>query len=391
MRRNDGKPKRKARHTMPVFSFGFRDNPATEAFRHPIWNDERNATNYTVASLFTGCGGLDLGMTGGFWHNQSYYEHLPYDVIFAADNSQDAVDAYKLNLGNHISLVDLSDVAVALLPAADVLTGGFPCQDFSSSGTKSGFDGKRGQLYKVLAEYMKAHQPKIVIGENVPHLARLRGGIYLDTILNEFEAEGYSFDVWDLYAPDYGLAQSRRRLFLVGVRNDLVGFPVKPEPVFNDNYVSIDNCLSDLEFVSDESVTNQSQYFVATKASSGGGQGDHTNQVGKVAYCIRANSRGRIQFHYRLPRRLTVRECARLQSFPDEFVFPFSTQRNLKLIGNAVPPLLGHYVARSVADYLADQRLVRNISSLMNVEEVSNGISRHKSVPRQLSLLNTPA
>jgi len=391
MRRNDGKPKRKARKTKPVFSFGFRDNPATEQYIHPIWKDEKSAANYSVASLFSGCGGLDLGMTGGFWHNDSYYDHLPFDVVFAADNSKDAVVAYKLNLGNHISLVDLSNVDISLLPSVDVLTGGFPCQDFSSSGTKTGFDGKRGQLYQVLTEYMRKHQPKIVIGENVPHLARLRGGIYLETILKEFESEGYSFDVWDLYAPDYGLAQSRRRLFLVGVRNDLIGFPVKPEPACKGTRVSIDQCLSDLELISDESVTNQSQYFVATKASSGGGQGDHTNQVGKVAYCIRANSRGRIQFHYKLPRRLTVRECARLQSFPDEFIFPFSTQRNLMLIGNAVPPLLGHYVARSVAQYLAGQLESQNQPSTTHTEVVNNGISKFKSRPRQLSLLDMSA
>ncbi len=388
MLRNDGKPKRKARKNKPVYSFGFRDNPATNKYIHPFWKDGVNSSNYTVASLFSGCGGLDLGMTGGFSHNSSFFEHLPFDVVYAADNSEDAIDTYKLNLGNHISLVDLSRVDINLLPSADVLIGGFPCQDFSSSGTKSGFDGKRGQLYQVLSKYMEKHQPKIVIGENVPHLARLRGGIYLETILKEFEAEGYSFDVWDLYAPDYGLAQSRRRLFLVGVRNDLIGFPVKPEPAIKENHVSIDQCLSDLELISDESVTNQSQYFVASRASSGGGQGDHTNQVGKVAYCIRANSRGRIQFHYKLPRRLTVRECARLQSFPDEFVFPFSTQRNLMLIGNAVPPLLGHYVARSVAEYLAGQPKSQEKASFIDLIEVGNGISKYKSQPRQLSLLD---
>ena len=99
-------------------------------------------------------------------------------------------------------------------------------------------------------------------------------------------------------------------------------------------------------------MTNQSQYFVASKATSGGGQGDTVNEPNKVALCIRANSRGRIQFHYKLPRRLTVRECARVQTFPDEFVFPFTTQRNLTLIGNAVPPILAHAVAKSIARFI---------------------------------------
>ncbi|NLE41597.1 MAG: DNA cytosine methyltransferase [Lentisphaerae bacterium] len=116
--------------------------------------------------------------------------------------------------------------------------------------------------------------------------------------------------------------------------------------------MTIAEALADLEGVDDETVPNQSQFFVSSKATSGGGQGDHKNDPDKVSYCIRANARGRIQFHHRLDRRLTVRECARLQTFPDEFVFPFTTQRNLTLIGNAVPPVLGYSVAKSVLAYL---------------------------------------
>jgi DNA (cytosine-5)-methyltransferase 1 len=106
--------------------------------------------------------------------------------------------------------------------------------------------------------------------------------------------------------------------------------------------------------ITDETVTNQSQYFVATKATAGGGQGDHTNRRGEPAYCIRANAKARIQFHYELERRLTVRECARLQSFPDEFVFPYSAMTNMTQIGNAVPPLLAHKVATAIYDFLTN-------------------------------------
>ena len=92
---------------------------------------------------------------------------------------------------------------------------------------------------------------------------------------------------------------------------------------------------------------------MASVATEGGGQGDHKNPTtGGIAYTIRANARGRIQFHHHLDRRLTVRECARLQSFPDSFVFPYGTQRNLKLIGNAVPPIIGNMVALHVQAWL---------------------------------------
>lgn len=352
MQRKDGKPKRRAIRAKPLHVHGFRDNPATRSYRHPCCSGVITDGHWTVTSLFSGCGGLDLSFLGGFEYLSSRYPRLPFDVLDATDNAPDAVACYQLNLGDHSRLADLTTLPVSELHPAHVLIGGFPCQDFSSSGPKTGFNGKRGQLYRILAEYMAAYQPHIVVAENVPYLARLHDGKYLSTILRDFEAEGYHFDVWEMYGPDYGLSQSRRRLFLVGARNDHDGFPVKPRPTHIGRHISISKALRDLESVIDETVTNQSQYFVASKATSGGGQGDHTNDPDKVAYCIRANARGRIQFHYSLDRRLTVRECARLQSFPDEFVFPFTTQRNLTLIGNAVPPILGYRVAESVAHYL---------------------------------------
>jgi len=200
--------------------------------------------------------------------------------------------------------------------------------------------------------YLRTHKPDIVIGENVPHLATLHGGKYLRQILDDIKITGYNPIVWELFAPLYGLSQSRRRLIIVAVREEL-GFPPNaPKPKLISRYLPIEHAIGDLEDVSDESVPNQSQYFVATKATSGGGQGDHTNKRGELAYCIRANAKARIQFHYSLDRRLTVRECARLQSFPDEFVFPFAAMSNMTQIGNAVPPILGHAIATTIADYI---------------------------------------
>jgi len=317
--------------------------------------------------MFAGCGGLDLGFQGGFEVFEQNFKRLKFHIAAAYDNLQDAVDTYRLNLGDEIESADLSTMRAAEMPAADVLAGGFPCQDFSSSGPKTGFSGKRGQLYLALRDYMREHQPSVVVGENVPHLKHLNKGKYLSHILQDFEAEGYDFDVWDLSGPQFGLPQSRRRLFLVGVRKDIEGFPKMP--VGSDGrFRPIEDGIGDLESVTSEEVCNQTQYYVASKATSGGGQGDHTNQVGTSAYCIRANPRGRIQFHYSLPRRLTVRECARLQSFPDEFVFPYGTQRNVLLIGNAVPPLLGHEVAHSIQRFLDGQQSISKPVLLGNVQ-----------------------
>lgn len=352
MRRKSGEPKLKALRRMPQFSTGMRGQPALDEELHPGATGGTVAGGTSVVSMFCGCGGLDLGFLGGFSYLGDYYPVLPFNVLKAIDHDARAVQTYRLNIGDHAETGDLANLPADELPGAQVLIGGFPCQDFSSSGPKVGFSGARGQLYQALVRYMRHHEPDVVVGENVPHLATLHGGQYLTSILRDLEAEGYTFDVWNLFAPDYGLSQSRRRLFLVGVKK---GRPAiaPPAPTNVGRHRPIEDAIGDLESVEDESVPNQSQYFLATRASSGGGQGDHANRRGALAYCIRANARARIQFHYSLDRRLTVRECARLQSFPDEFVFPFAAMSNMVQIGNAVPPILGHHVARAVAEYLA--------------------------------------
>jgi DNA (cytosine-5)-methyltransferase 1 len=167
---------------------------------------------------------------------------------------------------------------------------------------------------------------------------------------------GYNVKVWKLFGPDYGLPQRRTRLFIICVRNDLKGFPLKPVIKYHRPYKhTIEWAISDLEDILDESIFNQSQYFKAAKAKKGNGQGDEISDANKPAYTIRAKPQSRIQFHYKLNRRLTIRECARLQSFPDDFKFPHSSTTNILQIGNAVPPILGHIVAQSIANFLGDQ------------------------------------
>jgi DNA (cytosine-5)-methyltransferase 1 len=279
------------------------------------------------------------------------YRPLPFAIQGAYDIDSRAIDTYRLNIGDHAHVADLVEMDPESLPRCDLLLGGFPCQDFSTSGPKDGLQGRRGRLYRVLSGYMAARRPRVVVAENVPGLARLNKGKILRTILEEFQEVGYRFKVWNLTCPEFGLPQSRKRLFLVGVRNDLPGHPVPPQPTHFMSYRSIDDAIEDLKDVTDESVTNQSQYFVATAATAGGGQGDHVSKRGELAYTVRANAKARIHFHYELPRRLTVRECARLQSFPDEFVFPHSAMNNMVQIGNAVPPIVAHHVAESLSAY----------------------------------------
>ncbi len=313
-----------------------------------------SAFTIETVSLFAGCGGLDLGFTGGFYFKNEFFPKQPFKLLHAYDNDPKCVETYTLNLGDHIIQADLSALPVSDIPKADVLIGGFPCQDFSSCGPKKGLDSQRGQLYKVFVRYMEYHQPRVVIAENVPNLGRMKNGAVLATILCDLAScgPGYRFGVWPIYAPDYGVPQARSRLFLVGVRADLPGCPEPPAPNHLWQNRSIDWAINDLENIEDDSIANQSQYFRASKAKKGNGQGDEVSRAGEPAYTVRANAKSRVQFHYRLPRRLTVRECARLQTFPDSFTFPYAATTNIMQIGNAVPPILAFQVGESIAQYI---------------------------------------
>lgn len=203
---------------------------------------------------------------------------------------------------------------------------------------------------------MNTHKPKIVVGENVINLERMEKGEVLKTIKKDLIAAGYTVKVWKMFAPDYGVPQRRTRLMIMCVRSDIFeeyGFPEEPEARFKDKHRSIEWAIGDLVSVTDNStVPNQGDYFGASKAKKGNGQGDESSKKDMPAYTIRANPKSRVQFHYSLDRRLTVRECARIQTFPDDFKFKFSKTVNISQIGNAVPPVMAYLVAQSVEQYL---------------------------------------
>ena len=307
---------------------------------------------YTLLSMFTGIGGLDMGFEGGFSYKSKLYKTQPYKSLAAFEKDEKCVETIKRNLKMPIKQLELNESIVSSFPPVDVLIGGFPCQEFSSCGPKGGLDSERGQLYKVLVGYMAKHKPLIVCGENVPNLARMESGKIIKKIISDFSEQGYKVQVWDLYAPDYGVPQSRRRLFFICTRNDLLGEPEPPTPLPSNKHLTTKWALEDLEKIDDESVPNQSQYFKASRAKKGNGQGDETCKADAPSYTIRANAKSRVQFHYSLDRRLTVRECARLQTFPDSFVFPHSATSSVMQIGNAVPPVLAHAVASQITKFL---------------------------------------
>lgn len=317
----------------------------------------KEKTPYSVVSYFCGCGGLDLGFRGGFKYHDEDYPVLPFNIIKAYDNEPRCIETYNDYFGaGHALVKDLATAKPEEIPRADILIGGFPCQEFSSCGPLGGLESERGRLYQTLIEYMNTHKPKIVVGENVINLERMEKGEVLKTIKKDLMAAGYAVKVWKMFAPDYGVPQRRTRLMIMCIRNDIFrkyGFPEEPEARFKDKYRSIEWAIGDLISVTDNSIVpNQGDYFGASKAKKGNGQGDESNKKDLPAYTIRANPKSRVQFHYSLDRRLTVRECARIQTFPDDFKFKFSKTVNISQIGNAVPPVMAYLVAQSVEQYL---------------------------------------
>ena len=312
---------------------------------------------YSVVSYFCGCGGLDLGFRGGFKYHDEDYPALPFNILEAYDNEPRCIETYNDYFGaGHATVKDLATVKPEEVSKADILIGGFPCQEFSSCGPLGGLESERGRLYRTLIAYMNTHKPKIVVGENVINLERMEKGEVLKTIKKDLAAVGYAVKVWKMFAPDYGIPQRRTRLIIMCVRRDIFdkyGFPEEPEARFKDRHRSIEWAIGDLVDVTDNSVIpNQGDYFGASKAKKGNGQGDESNKKDMPAYTIRANPKSRVQIHYSLDRRLTVRECARIQTFPDDFSFKFSKTVNISQLGNAVPPIMAYLVAQRVKQYL---------------------------------------
>jgi DNA (cytosine-5)-methyltransferase 1 len=154
MRPKTGLPKRKALRNNPVFECGLKDNPVNHGIAHPNMAGRLYHNGYSVMSMFCGCGGLDLGFLGGFRYLGEEYKSLPFNIIKAVDIDERAVQTYNLNISRHGEVGDLTIIKPCELPGARILIGGFPCQDFSSSGPKVGFDGERGQLYLSMIAYI---------------------------------------------------------------------------------------------------------------------------------------------------------------------------------------------------------------------------------------------
>ena len=303
---------------------------------------------YSVVSMFSGCGGMDLGFVGEFAFGSRYFDRLPFEVVWANDSNKRACETYELNLRHKIHGGCVSEVFDTLPASADVVIGGFPCQDVSINGRGSAENGERTILYRVMIEAIRQLEPRVFVAENVPGLYSRRA--FYEQMMSDFGTlDGYRITEHVLTASDYGVPQRRKRLFIVGVDGDGRFDPPQPEPY----RITAGEALGDLEGAPE----NAEIGHIWSKAAVSPEQGNRHLKRDEPATTIRAEHHGNIQWHYSLPRRISLREAARLQSFPDAFSFSGGMRETERQIGNAVPPVLAWHIAQSVGDWLDAARL----------------------------------
>ena len=313
----------------------------------------------TIVSLFSGCGGMDLG-----------FKQAGYQLVWANDFDQKACDTYRLNLGNHIVHGDIADVNLKNIPDCDVMIGGFPCQDFSMIWKRGGLKTDRGNLYKYFVKAVSIKRPKVFVAENVKGLLTANKGRAVNQIAEDFARLGYEVDV-DLYNfAEYGVPQLRERVFIVGVRSDIAWDFKRPDPShIKGSFVSAGKALVGVKKVK----TNNEHQNIAERTKKllklipeGGNFSDipedHPLYVkGMISHVYRRLNRKRPSttiiasggggtwgYHYSEPRPLTNRERARLFCYPDSFVFLGSIAEVRRQIGNSVPPLAAKQLAESL-------------------------------------------
>ena len=352
-------------------------------------------SKFTVIYLFSGAGGLSKGfLDAGF------------EVVLGIDFDDSALKTFGKNHGNakalKLDLYNLDNIECIIKEfnkkhdVLDVLVGGPPCQGFSLAGKREE-DDKRNTLYKAMVRLAEEMKPRAIVLENVPGMLTLYNGAGKTRIFSDFEKLGYTMSVKVLYAPEYGVPQIRKRAFFVGLLDAEKEFEF-PKPILSsDEFITCEDAIGDLpaldgiygdviqEYECEPRTEYQSEmrrYSTKIYNNIGTIHSDKTVKMismvpeGKNYKSLPEEYRGlykynealtryhskkpsltintghRSHFHYKYNRIPTVRESARLQSFPDDFVFYGNKSEQYKQVGNAVPPKLGFAIAEQLKKYL---------------------------------------
>lgn len=350
----------------------------------PSVNPTLNRANYRVMSLFSGMGGMDVGFAEQVVVHKSsvggdYIEctsdvpdfvnlrRLPFEVVFQNDILPEAKRIADLNRwSREFHLRDIREMIDASFdfPAVDVITGGFPCQDFSHAGKRRGLESNRGALYRAYVEVVKRVQPLVFVAENVSGLLTMPGDP-IRTIVDDFSSVGYDVRYQLVKCEEHGIPQTRHRVVIMGVRSDQ-GPKLSGEwNTIDENKVECPIGCYFRHLQEPDASADPAQQVFSKAARLPRGQGQAEVRLDAFAPTMRAEHHGNIEFRRlaggknREPtmpeRRLTVREAALIQTFPPSCILTEPTKRSGKAyrpIGNAVPPLLGYLIGRKVAQIL---------------------------------------
>jgi len=362
----------------------------------------------TVIDLFSGCGGMSLGI-----------ENAGYEILYANDINSDAVNTYKHNFPHvvveegDITKIDPQKVSKMIKRKyVDVIVAGAPCQGFSTSGKRNPND-PRSKLFRHIIKFLKTFRPKVFVMENVSGLLSISNGSTMKTIVRTFRSNGYHVTFSTLAASDFGIPQIRNRVFIVGTSKAVPEADIFSVPR-NKKQVTVKEAISDLAFLGHSDSSNRyllkpkSKYQVMMRKNSSvlynHESANHSKRIQKRFAMIPPGMDGRRVLkksdtdkrdfyrlhpdkisrtvttlpedliHYKNDRIPTVREMARIQSFPDNFVFlgPRTTgglrRKNscpqYTQIGNAVPPMMAEYLFRNIFRILPSLKYL-NSSKLM--------------------------
>ena len=326
-----------------------------------------------VISLFSGCGGLDLG-----------FERAGFEIPVANEFDKTIWPTFKVNhpkthlIEGDVRQVNKDDIAEFLDGPVDGIIGGPPCQSWSEAGALRGIEDERGQLFFDYIRILKDFQPKFFLAENVSGMLANRHSEAVQNILRLFEGAGYDVSLTLMNAKDYGVAQERKRVFYIGFRKDLnikFEFP-KGSTEDDDKKITLRDIIWDLQFTAvpaalknkhNPEAINNNEYFTGAYSTIFMSR-NRVKSWDEQGYTVQASGR-QCQLHPQAPkmvkvgkndcrfvegkedlyRRMTIREVARVQGFPDDFQFIYEdTDTAYKMIGNAVPVNLAYEVGSAI-------------------------------------------
>ncbi len=303
-----------------------------------------------IVSLFSGAGGFDAGLV-----------QAGHKITWANDIDIDSVETYQKNLGRHIILSDIADIASQSIPASDTIIGGFPCQGFSQANLLRFALDDRNKLYMHFVRIVKDKQPRYFLAENVRGILSLGKGKVIERVVGDFEEAGYRVQYRLFNMADYGVPQARFRVIIAGTRKNL---PEKctfryPDPTHSKSpdiagllpWVTISSALKGVPDPEDDS-SLPNHIYSKYKVTNRNFTGHRRTDPSKPSPTILARGDGKggvcaIQ-HPRNHRRMSVRESAIIQTFPNDFVFIGKMNSCYRQVGNAVPVLFARHLGNEL-------------------------------------------